>query len=149
MSLRFEKKLYDLELTRNISIQMAPQIRMIQNNDSLMAEKIQTTIVNNQSPFGRARWSSPWDSPISQEAMEAQRAVSDTTNELLKKNADALKLGTPGNGKGIGARHRDIETLQVHQPVPHQHAGRGSEDPAGGKRSAPPPRRSLPGSKAN
>lgn len=108
---RFEKKLYDLELTRNISIQMAPQIRMIQNNDSLMAEKIQSTIVNT-IPLWKSQMVIALGLAHSQAAMEAQRAVSDTTNELLRKNADALKLGTIETAKESERGIVDIETLQ-------------------------------------
>ncbi len=108
---RFEKKLYDLELTRNISIQMAPQIRMIQNNDSLMAEKIQSTIVNT-IPLWKSQMVIALGLAHSQAAMEAQRAVSDTTNELLRKNADALKLGTLETAKESERGIVDIETLQ-------------------------------------
>ncbi len=111
MCIRFEKKLYDLELTRNISIQMAPQIRMIQNNDSLMAEKIQSTIVNT-IPLWKSQMVIALGLAHSQSAMEAQRAVSDTTNELLKKNADALKLGTIETAKESERGIVDIETLQ-------------------------------------
>ncbi len=108
---RFEKKVYDLELTRNISIQMAPQIRMIQNNNSLMAEKIQSTIVNT-IPLWKSQMVIALGLAHSQAAMEAQRAVSDTTNELLRKNADALKLGTIETAKESERGIVDIETLQ-------------------------------------
>jgi uncharacterized protein YaaN involved in tellurite resistance len=108
---RFEKKLHDLELTRNISIQMAPQIRMIQNNNSLMAEKIQSTIVNT-IPLWKSQMVIALGLAHSQAAMEAQRAVSDTTNELLRRNADALKLGTIETAKESERGIVDIETLQ-------------------------------------
>jgi len=108
---RFEKKLHDLELTRNISIQMAPQIRMIQNNNSLMAEKIQSTIVNT-IPLWKSQMVIALGLAHSQAAMEAQRAVSDTTNELLRRNADALKLGTLETAKEAERGIVDIETLQ-------------------------------------
>jgi uncharacterized protein YaaN involved in tellurite resistance len=108
---RFEKKLHDLELTRNISIQMAPQIRMIQNNNSLMAEKIQSSIVNT-IPLWKSQMVIALGLAHSQAAMEAQRAVSDTTNELLRKNADALKLGTIETAKESERGIVDIETLQ-------------------------------------
>lgn len=108
---RFEKKLHDLELTRNISIQMAPQIRMIQNNNSLMAEKIQSTIVNT-IPLWKSQMVIALGLAHSQAAMEAQRAVSDTTNELLRRNADALKLGTLETAKESERGIVDIETLQ-------------------------------------
>ncbi|MDR0838058.1 MAG: toxic anion resistance protein, partial [Oscillospiraceae bacterium] len=86
---RFEKKLYDLELTRMISIQMAPQIRLIQNNDSLMVEKIQTSIVNT-IPLWKSQMVLALGMHHAQQAMEAQREVSNMTNELLKKNAETL-----------------------------------------------------------
>ena len=108
---RFEKKLHDLELTRNISIQMAPQIRMIQNNNSLMAEKIQSIIVNT-IPLWKSQMVIALGLAHSQAAMEAQRAVSDTTNDLLRRNADALKLGTLETAKEAERGIVDIETLQ-------------------------------------
>lgn len=111
MCLRFEKKLYDLELTRNISIQMAPQIRLIQNNDSLMAEKIQSSIVNT-IPLWKSQMVLALGLAHSKEAMEAQRAVSDMTNELLKKNAEALKQGTIETAKESERGIVDIETLK-------------------------------------
>ena len=90
---RFEKKLYDLELTRNISIQMGPQIRLIQSNDTMMAEKIQTTIVNT-IPLWKNQMVLALGMAHSQQAMQAERAVTDATNELLRKNAATLKQGT-------------------------------------------------------
>ena len=108
---RFEKKLYDLELTRTVSIQMAPQIRLVQNNDAMMAEKIQSSIVNT-IPLWKSQMVLALGLANSQQAIAAQRAVTDMTNELLKKNAAALKQGT------IEAAHEsergivDIETLQ-------------------------------------
>ena len=90
---RFEKKLHDLEMTRTISIQMAPQIRLIQNGDTLMAEKIQSTI-NNTIPLWKNQMVLALGLAHSKAAVEAQREVSDLTNELLKKNAEALKTGT-------------------------------------------------------
>lgn len=108
---RFEKKLYDLELTRNISIQMGPQIRLIQNNDTMMAEKIQTTIVNT-IPLWKNQMVLALGIAHSQEAMEAERAVTDTTNELLRKNAAALKQGTIDIARDIERGVVDIETLQ-------------------------------------
>ena len=85
---RFEKKLYDLELTRNISVQMSPQIRLIQSNDTMMAEKIQTSIVNT-IPLWKSQMVLALGLAHSQQAIDAQRAVTDMTNELLKKNAAA------------------------------------------------------------
>ena len=108
---RFEKKLYDLELTRNISLQMVPQIRLLQNNNSMMAEKIQSTIVNTIS-----LWKNQMVLALglahSQQAMQAERAVTDMTNELLKKNADALKMGTLETARESQRGVVDIETLQ-------------------------------------
>ena len=108
---RFEKKLYDLELTRNISIQMGPQIRLIQSNDTMMAEKIQTTIVNT-IPLWKNQMVLALGMAHSQQAMQAERAVTDMTNELLKKNADALKMGTIETAKESQRGVVDIETLQ-------------------------------------
>ena len=109
---RFEKKLYDLELTRNVSIQMGPQIRLIQNNDTMMAEKIQTSIVNT-IPLWKSQMVLALGLAHSQKAIEAQRAVSDMTNELLKKNAAALKQGTIDAAKESERGIVDIETLQA------------------------------------
>ena len=108
---RFERKLHDLELTRTISIQMAPQIRLIQNNDSMMAEKIQTSLVNT-IPLWKSQMVLGLGLADSQRALEAQRAVTDTTNELLKRNADALKAGTMETAKEAERGIVDIETLQ-------------------------------------
>ena len=108
---RFEKKLYDLELTRNVSIQMGPQIRLIQSNDTMMAEKIQTTIVNT-IPLWKNQMVLALGLAHSQQAMQAERAVTDMTNELLKKNADALKMGTIETAKESQRGVVDIETLQ-------------------------------------
>ncbi|MDR0445932.1 MAG: toxic anion resistance protein [Oscillospiraceae bacterium] len=107
---RFEKKLYDLELTRMISIQMAPQIRLIQNNDSLMVEKIQTSIVNT-IPLWKSQMVLALGMHHAQQAMEAQREVSNMTNELLKKNAEALKMGTIEIARESERGVADIETL--------------------------------------
>lgn len=108
---RFEKKLYDLELTRNISIQMGPQIRLIQSNDTMMAEKIQTTIVNT-IPLWKNQMVLALGMAHSQQAMQAERAVTDATNELLRKNAAALKQGTIDIAKESERGVVDIETLQ-------------------------------------
>ena len=108
---RFEKKLYDLELTRNVSIQMGPQIRLIQSNDTLMAEKIQTTIVNT-IPLWKNQMVLALGIAHSQEAMKAERAVTDATNELLKRNAATLKQGTIDIAKESERGIVDIETLQ-------------------------------------
>ena len=108
---RFEKKLYDLKLTRQISIQMGPQIRMIQNNDTLMTEKIQTSLVNT-IPLWKSQMVLALGITHSKQAMEAQRAVSDMTNSLLKKNADMLKMATIETAKESERGIVDIETLQ-------------------------------------
>ena len=111
MCTRFEKKLYDLELTRNISVQMSPQIRLIQSNDTMMAEKIQTSIVNT-IPLWKSQMVLALGLAHSQQAIEAQRAVTDMTNELLKKNAATLKQGTIAAAKESERGIVDIETLQ-------------------------------------
>ena len=108
---RFEKKLYDLELTRNVSIQMGPQIRLIQSNDTMMAEKIQTTIVNT-IPLWKNQMVLALGIAHSQQAMQAERAVTDATNELLKKNAATLKQGTIEIAKESERGIVHIETLQ-------------------------------------
>ena len=108
---RFEKKLYDLELTRNVSIQMGPQIRLIQSNDTMMAEKIQTTIVNT-IPLWKNQMVLALGIAHSQQAMQAERAVTDATNELLRKNAATLKQGTIDIAKESERGIVDIETLQ-------------------------------------
>ena len=108
---RFEKKIYDLELTRTISIQMAPQIRLIQNNNTLMSEKIQSTI-NNTIPLWKNQMVLALGMAHSKEAMEAQRAVSDMTNELLKKNAEALRQGTVDIARESERGIVDLETVQ-------------------------------------
>ena len=108
---RFEKKLYDLELTRNISIQMGPQIRLIQSNDTMMAEKIQTTIVNT-IPLWKNQMVLALGMAHSQQAKQAERAVTDATNELLKKNAATLKQGTIEIAKESERGVVDIETLK-------------------------------------
>ena len=94
------KKLHDLELTRTISMQTAPQIRMIQNNDTTMIEKIQTTIVNT-IPLWKSQMVLALGIAHSTEAAQAQRQVTDLTNELLKKNAEALHLASTETAKGI------------------------------------------------
>ena len=107
---RFEKKLHDLELTRMISIQMAPQIRLVQNNDTLMVEKIQTSIVNT-IPLWKSQMVLALGMHHSQQAMEAQRQVTDMTNELLTKNAEKLKMGTIEIAKESERGIVDIDTL--------------------------------------
>ena len=108
---RFEKKLHDLEMTRTISIQMAPQIRLIQNGDTLMAEKIQSTI-NNTIPLWKNQMVLALGLAHSKAAVEAQREVSDLTNELLKKNAEALKTGTVAIAEESERSIVDIETVR-------------------------------------
>ncbi|MBR1659314.1 MAG: toxic anion resistance protein, partial [Oscillospiraceae bacterium] len=108
---RFEKRLHDLELTRVISLQMAPQIRMIQNNDSLMAEKIQTSIVNT-IPLWKSQMVMAMTLEHSKQAMEAQREVSDVTNELLKRNAEALHQGSVDIAKESERGIVELETLK-------------------------------------
>lgn len=108
---RFEKKIHDLELTRAISIQMAPQIRLIQNNDTVMSEKIQTTLVNT-IPLWKSQMVIALGLAHSQEALKAQQQVTDLTNELLKKNAEALKISTIETAKASERGIVDIETLK-------------------------------------
>ena len=108
---RFEKKLHDLELTRAISIQMAPQIRLIQNNDTLMTEKIQSTLVNT-IPLWKSQMLLALGVNHSKEAMEAQREVTNMTNSLLKKNAETLKMATIETAKESERGIVDIQTLQ-------------------------------------
>ncbi|MGD9560037.1 MAG: toxic anion resistance protein [Oscillospiraceae bacterium] len=109
---RFSKKLYDLELTRTISIQMAPQIRLIQNNDTLMSEKIQSTLVNT-IPLWKSQMVLALGVAHSQQAARAQREVTDMTNELLKKNSEALKTATVETARESERGIVDIETLQL------------------------------------
>ena len=106
-----KKKLHDLEMTRTISIQMAPQIRLIQNGDTLMAEKIQSTI-NNTIPLWKNQMVLALGLAHSKAAVEAQREVSDLTNELLKKNAEALKTGTVAIAEESERSIVDIETVR-------------------------------------
>ncbi|MCR4850001.1 MAG: toxic anion resistance protein [Lachnospiraceae bacterium] len=107
---RFEKKIYDLELTRNISLQMAPQIRLIQNNDSTMSEKIQSTLVNT-IPLWKSQMVIAIGINHAGEAAKAQKEVTDMTNDLLKKNAEALKIATVESAKESERGIVDIETL--------------------------------------
>ncbi len=108
---RFEKKLHDLELTRMISIQMAPQIRLVQNNDTLMTEKIQSTLVNT-IPLWKRQMVLAIGISHSEQAAKAQREVSDMTNELLKKNAEVLKTATIQTAKESERGIVDMETLK-------------------------------------
>ena len=108
---RFEKKLHDLELTRMVSIQMAPQIRMIQSNDSVMAEKIRSSIVNT-IPLWKSQMVMALTLHHSQQAMEAQRNVNDVTNRLLQQNAEKLHQGSVEIAREAERGIVDIETLQ-------------------------------------
>lgn len=108
---RFEKKIYDLELTRTISIQMAPQIRMLQNNDTLVIEKIQTSLINT-IPLWKNQMVLALGMHHSQQAMEAQREVTDVTNQLLTKNAERLKQGSIDVAKESERGIVEIETLR-------------------------------------
>ncbi len=108
---RFDKKLHDLELTRMVSIQMGPQTRMLQNNDTLMVEKIQSTLVNT-IPLWKSQMVLALGLENSRRATAAQTAVTNATNELLKKNADMLKMGTIATAKEAERSIIDIETLQ-------------------------------------
>ena len=108
---RFEKKLHDLELTRTIVMQTAPQIRLIQNNDTVMVEKIQTTIVNT-IPLWKSQMVLALGIAHSAEAAQAQRQVTDITNELLRKNAETLHMATVETAKESERGIVDLETLQ-------------------------------------
>ena len=108
---RFEKKLHDLELTRMVSIQMGPQTRMLQNNDPLMVEKIQSSLVNT-IPLWKSQMVLALGLENSRKATAAQSAVTNATNELLKKNAEMLKMGTIATAKEAERSIIDIETLQ-------------------------------------
>ena len=109
---RFEKKIHDLELTKMISLQMAPQIRLIQNNDSLMAEKIQSTIINT-IPLWKNQMVLSLGVAHATEAARVQREVTDMTNELLRKNAEILKTSTIETAKESERGIVDIETLRA------------------------------------
>ena len=108
---RFEKKLHDLELTRMVSIQMGPQVRLIQNNDALMLEKIQSSLVNT-IPLWKSQMVLALGMENSRQATAAQSAVTEMTNKLLKQNADALKMGTIETAKEAERSVVSIETLQ-------------------------------------
>ena len=107
---RFEKKLHDLKLTRQVSLQMAPQIRLLQNNNALLVERIQSTLVNTL-PLWKNQMVLALGLHHSQQAMKAQRAVTDMTNDLLKKNAETLKMGTIETAKESERGIIDMETL--------------------------------------
>ena len=108
---RFEKKIHDLELTRMISVQMGPQTRLLQNNDTLMVEKIQSSLVNT-IPLWKSQMVLALGMEHGRQATAAQNAVTEMTNDLLKKNADALKMGTIATAKESERSIVDIETLQ-------------------------------------
>lgn len=108
---RFEKKLHDLELTRMVSIQMGPQIRLVQSNDTLMSEKIQSTLVNT-IPLWKSQMVLTLGMNHSKQAAEAQREVTDMTNTLLRKNAETLKLATIETAKESERSIVDIDTLK-------------------------------------
>lgn len=108
---RFEKKVYDLELTRTVAMQMAPQIRLIQSNDTVMSEKIQSTLVNT-IPLWKSQMVLAIGVDHSAQAAKAQREVTDMTNTLLRKNAEALKLATVETAKESERGIVDIETLK-------------------------------------
>lgn len=112
LSNRFEKKVHDLELTRAISLQMAPQIRLVQGNDTQMSEKIQSTLVNT-IPLWKSQMVLAVGVENSARAAQAQREVTDMTNELLKKNAEKLKLATVETAKEAERGIVDIETLKA------------------------------------
>ncbi|MBR5546477.1 MAG: toxic anion resistance protein [Clostridia bacterium] len=107
---RFEKKLHDLKLTRQVALQMAPQIRLLQNNDSLLVERIQSTL-SNTLPLWKSQMVIALGMHRSQEALKAQTAVTDMTNELLKKNAAALKMGTIETAREAERGIIDLDTL--------------------------------------
>ena len=109
---RFEKKIHDLELTRMISIQTAPQIRLVQNNDTIMVEKIQSTIVNT-IPLWKSQMILAMGVEHSTQAAQAQREVTDLTNELLKKNAEKLKMASIETAKESERGIVDMETLRI------------------------------------
>ena len=112
MCTRFEKKIHDLELTRTISMQTAPQIRLVQNNDTMMVEKIQSTIVNT-IPLWKSQMVIALGVEHSTQAAEAQREVADMTNLLLKKNAEKLKLATVETARESERGVVEIETLKA------------------------------------
>jgi uncharacterized protein YaaN involved in tellurite resistance len=107
---RFEKKLHDLKLTRQVSLQMAPQIRLLQNNDSLLIERIQSTLVNTL-PLWKNQMVLALGLEHGRQAVQSQKAVTEMTNELLKKNAETLKMGTIETAKEAERGIVDIDTL--------------------------------------
>ena len=109
---RFEKKLHDLKLSRMVSVQMGPQVRLMQNNDTILAEKIQSTIVNT-IPLWKSQMVIALGLSHADRALEAERAVTDMTNDLLKKNADLLKQGTIRTAQEAERGVIDIETIRT------------------------------------
>ena len=109
---RFEKKLHDLDLTRMISIQMGPQIRLVQNNDTLMVDKIQSTLVNT-IPLWKSQMVLALGVTHSQQAAAAQRGVTELTNQMLRKNAETLKMATIDTARESERGIVDIETLRA------------------------------------
>lgn len=107
---RFEKKLHDLKLTRQVALQMAPQIRLLQNNDSLLVERIQSTL-SNTLPLWKSQIVLALGLQHSQQALQAQKAVTDMTNELLRKNAETLKMGTIQTAQEAERGIIDLQTL--------------------------------------
>jgi len=108
---RFEKKIHDLKLTRQVALQMAPQIRLLQNNDSLLVERIQSTL-SNTLPLWKSQILIALGMHRSQEALKAQSAVTNMTNDLLQKNAEALKIGTIETAREAERGIIDLETLK-------------------------------------
>jgi uncharacterized protein YaaN involved in tellurite resistance len=111
MITRFEKKIYDLELSRTVCLQSAPEIRMVQNSDTIMSEKIRSTIVN-VIPMWKTQMVLALNNYHTQKAIEAQQAVTEATNEMLKKNAESLHQSTVDTAKASERGIVDIETLQ-------------------------------------
>ena len=109
---RFEKKIHDLKLSRMVSIQMGPQVRLMQNNDTILSEKIQSTIVNT-IPLWKSQMVIALGMAHAQGALKAQQAVTDVTNDLLKKNAELLKTGTIETAKAAERGIIDIETVRA------------------------------------
>lgn len=109
---RFEKRIHDLKLTRMVSVQMGPQIRLMQNNDNVLAERIQSTIVNT-IPLWKSQMVIALGMQHADEALKAQKAVSDMTNELLRANAERLKMGTIQTAKEAERGVVDLETIRI------------------------------------
>ena len=132
---RFEKKIHDLELTRMVSVQMGPQTRLLQNNDTLMIEKIQSSLVNT-IPLWKSQMVLALGMEHSRQATAAQNAVTEMTNELLRKNADTLKMGTINTAKEAERSIVDIETLQHTNEQLISTLDEGRPHPEGGRREA-------------